>query len=57
MIDWLSNHWFHLATAIPLWIIAINTLGNDWNTSLAVKRLDAAIILLARISEQLAERY
>jgi hypothetical protein len=55
-MSWLSDHWFQIATAIPLWVIAINTLANDWNTSLIVKRLDAAIHILARISQQLSER-
>jgi hypothetical protein len=55
MIDWLLTHWFELATVTLLGIIAVNTIGNDWNLALAVKRLDLMIHLLGRIEHRLSE--
>jgi hypothetical protein len=55
MIDWLLTHWFELATVTLIVIIAINTIGNDWNLALAVKRLDLVISLLGRIESRLSE--
>ena len=54
-MQWITDHWFELATIAPLAVIAVNTLDRMWNYATLVEQLNDIIHRFSWLARRNAE--
>jgi hypothetical protein len=54
-MQWITDHWFELATIALLTVIAINTLDSRWNNATLVEQLNDIIRRFSWLASHNAE--